>query len=182
MRLLGVEDGSFKAHLRDVYQSTILCGVVWTQEGIENIHLREVAVDGLDVTDRLLDLMEGLQLDAVILGGVTFAGFNVMDVHRVYRETDVPVIVYIAASPNPDRVKSALEAHFDDWEKRYSMIDALGPIHETQINEEDPPVYFEVVGCDASWAENVIKESAVLSRTPEPVRIAGLIARGLTLR
>lgn len=182
MRLLGVEDGSFKAHLRDVDQLTILCGVVWTQEGIEDIQLREVTVDGLDVTERLLDLMKGMQLDAVILGGVTFAGFNVMDVHRLHRETDVPIIIYIAMKPNQDRVKKALEAHFDDWEKRYSMIDALGPIHEAKTHEDDPPIFFEVVGCDAFWAENVLKESAVLARTPEPVRIAGFIARGLTLR
>ena len=70
MHLLGVEDGSFKAHLRDVDQLTILCGVVWTQEGIDDIQLREVTVDGLDVTERLLDLMKGMHQLMVATFGI----------------------------------------------------------------------------------------------------------------
>jgi endonuclease V-like protein UPF0215 family len=46
--------------------------------------------------------------------------------------------------------------------------------------EGEPPVYFEVVGCPIQWAVEVLKDAALTCRIPESVRVAGLVARGVS--
>ena len=55
-----------------------------------------------------------------------------------------------------------------------------GEIHSTRVFREGQKIYFEVIGFSPGWAEKVLKDSAMISRIPEPVRVAGLVTRGLT--
>ena len=178
-RLLGVEDGSFEAFSESSI-STYLCGVVWDSGVIRDVRLSEISVDGLDATDRLLEIMDGLDLDAVILGGITFAGFNIIDPFRVFDEIMVPLIVYSGVKPDNESMYQALKKNFVDWEARWSIVERLGDVHETVSLQGEPKIYFEVVGCTLSWAEEVLRSAALISRIPEPVRAAGIIARGLS--
>jgi len=178
-RLLGVEDGSFES-FSESSSSTYLCGVLMDSGGIRDVRLAEISVDGLDATEMLLNLMDGLDLDAVILGGITFAGFNVMDPFTIFAETMVPLIVYSGVKPDNESMYRALKKHFGDWEARWGIVERLGDVYETVSFRGEPGIYFEVVGCTPSWAEEVLKSAALISRIPEPVRVAGIIARGLS--
>ena len=180
LRILGVEDGSFDAFNRKAPGRTLLCGVLMKGDRILKVRHAEIRVDGLDATDKLLSLMRGVEVDAVILGGITFGGFNVIDPRVINTETEVPVIVYSGVEPDNDAVRAALRKHFPDWKRRWKIIEGLGEIHSTRVFREDPEIYFEAIGCDPEWAEEVLKDSAMISRIPEPVRVAGLMARGLT--
>jgi endonuclease V-like protein UPF0215 family len=53
-------------------------------------------------------------LRAVILGGVSFAGFNVIDPTIVYEEFWKPVIVISRTKPDNKAVKRALQYDFED--------------------------------------------------------------------
>ena len=178
-RLLGVEDGSFEA-FTESSSSTYLCGVVMDSGVIRDVRLAEISVDGLDATERLLEIMDGLDVDAVILGGITFAGFNIVDPFKVFDETDVPIIVYSGQKPDNESMYQALKKHFGDWEARWDIVERLGDVYETISLQGEPRIYFEVVGCTPSWAEEVLKSAALISRIPEPVRVAGIIAKGLS--
>ena len=178
-RLLGVEDGSFEAFSESL-TSTYLCGVVMESGFIRDVRLAEVSVDGLDATERLLEVMHGFDLDAVILGGITFAGFNLVDPFRVFNETMVPLIVYSGVKPDNQSMYRALKGNFGDWEARWGIVECLGDVYETVSLRGEPGIYFEVVGCAPSWAEEVLKSAALITRIPEPVRVAGIIARGLS--
>ncbi len=140
----------------------------------------EIQVDGLDATDKLLSMMRGIEVDAVILGGITFGGFNVINPRIIHTETGVPIIVYSGVKPDNAAVLAALRKHFPDWKSRWEIIGGLGKIHSIKVFAEDQKIYFEAIGCDPEWAEVVLKDSALISRIPEPVRVAGLVARGLT--
>jgi len=178
-RLLGVEDGSFEA-FSESSTSTYLCGVVMESGIIRDVRLAEISVDGLDATDRLLEIMYGLDLDAVVLGGITFAGFNIVDPFTVFDETMVPLIVYSGVKPDNRSMYQALRSNFGDWEARWGIVERLGEVHEAVSLTGEPEIYFEAVGCTPSWAEETLKSAAIVSRIPEPVRVAGIIARGLS--
>ena len=137
-------------------------------------------MDGLDATDKLLSMIRRMEVDAIILGGITFGGFNVIDPRVIHGETGVPIIVYSGVKPDNDAVLAALMKHFPDWERRWEIIGGLGEIHRTRVFREGQKIYFEVIGCSPGWAEKVLKDSAMISKIPEPVRVAGLVARGLT--
>jgi len=178
----GVEDGSFEAfrrELADAEQYTVLCLTRLCGAVIQDVRLRRVKVDGLDATDALLNMLAGLEVDAVILGGVTFAGFNVVDVERVYRETSVPVIVFSADRPDVEATLGALRKHFGDWRERWGMYSALGDIHPLRIGGH-PVVYYECVGCSTEFAEGVLVDQALTARTPEALRVADMVAKGLS--
>jgi len=180
LRILGVEDGSFDAFNRKAPGHTLLCGVLMEGDRVLLVRHAEIEVDGLDATDKLLGVMRGIELDAVILGGITFGGFNVIDPRVIHDETGVPLIVYSGVKPDNDAVLAALKKHFLDWERRWEIIEGTGEIHSTRVFRESPEIYFEAIGCDPGGAEEVLKGFAVISRIPEPVRVAGLMARGLT--
>ena len=180
LRILGVEDGSFDAFNREAPGRTLLCGVLMKGDRILKVRHGEIRVDGLDATDKLLSLMRGIDVEVVILGGITFGGFNVVDPRVIHGETGVSIIVYSGVKPDNDAVLAALRNHFPDWEIRWEIIEGLGEIHCIRVFREDPEIYFEAIGCDPEWAEVVLKDSAMISRIPEPVRVAGLVARGLT--
>jgi endonuclease V-like protein UPF0215 family len=178
LRLVGVEDGSFKAFEPD--QSTLLCAVLMVGDCVESVRLGRITVDGRDATDVLLGMLVNIQCDAVILGGISFAGFNVVDPHRLKDELGVPVIIYSGIRPNSESVLGALKTHFSDWEDRWTLIAQLGDIYNITTKAGSPPVFFEVVNESKGWAKSVLRYSASLTRIPEPVRVAGIVARGLT--
>ena len=176
----GVEDGSFKAFSRDTLQHTPLCCVIMFGDRIVDVKIEPIVIDGLNATNALLNMVSGLENEAIILGGITFAGFNIIDAERVNRETGLPVVVYIGEKPNGDSMIQALKKHFSDWELRWSAVSKLGEIRSMVNMKGEPPIYYEVVGASIDWVEVLLKETALTCRIPEPVRVAKLIARGIS--
>jgi endonuclease V-like protein UPF0215 family len=180
LRIVGVEDGSFEAFQRKRLQHTLLCAVKMLGASIQEVLLRKIEVDGRDATEKLLEMLGVTGCDVIILGGVSFAGFNVIDAVRVHEVIRVPVIVFSGEKPDSESVREALRTHFVDWDERWAPIAVLGEVYSAVTMKSEPPVYFEVVGASPEWAETVLRHSAKLCRVPEPVRVAGMIARGLT--
>ena len=82
IRVLGVDDGAFTPHVKGQVPviGVVFRGGYWL-DGV--MHTR-IAVDGFDATERIASMIMGSshykQLRVVMLNGVTFAGFNVVDV------------------------------------------------------------------------------------------------------
>lgn len=179
---VGVQDGSFEAFQRGIasaIQHTSLCLTKLAGAVIQDIRVGCITVDGLDSTDVLLNNLADWNYDCLILGGATFAGFNVVDVEIVYKTTGKPVIVYSPKMPDMDATLGALRKHFSDWELRWGRYEALGELHEYRIADY-PTIYYEVVGESTSYAEKVLNEQAIHGRTPEAVRVADIIAKGVS--
>ena len=179
---VGVQDGSFEAFQRGIasaIQYTSLCLTKLAGSVIQDIKLACITVDGLDATEALINNLAGWDYDVVILGGATFAGFNVVDVENVYKTTGKPVIVFSSKYPDMEATLHALRKHFPDWEMRWNRYEALGELFELRLDDA-PSVYYEVVGESTSYAEKVLREQAINGRTPEAVRVADLIAKGVS--
>ena len=179
---VGAQDGSFEAFQRGIasaIQYTSICLTKLAGPVIQDIRLARITVDGLDATDVLLNKLKGWEYDVLILGGATFAGFNVVDVENVYKTTGKPVIVYSPKMPDMEATLGALRKHFPDWQMRWARYEALGELHELRIRD-CPSVYYEAVGCSTEYAERVLLEQAINGRTPEAVRVADLIAKGVS--
>ncbi len=77
----------------------------------------KVRRDGVNATDALIALVRGKfreHVRAVLLQGIALAGFNVVDVHRLAGELDVPVVVADVAcewraAPNPVDVRACVD-------------------------------------------------------------------------
>ncbi|MDH5816089.1 MAG: DUF99 family protein [Candidatus Nezhaarchaeota archaeon] len=184
MRFLGVEDGSFTPHKFQSKGKTILCGVLTNGLRIEEVSLRLIDVDGLDATEKLLDIAKHLgSLDMIILGGVTFGGFNIIDPVIVHEELKVPVVIVTAEKPDNEAVFNALKKHFKDWKIRYEVFEKLAsisPIYEVKLNPKENPTFLEVVGIEFEKAFEILRRITIRGRIPEPVRIANRIAKAVS--
>ncbi len=180
LRVVGVEDGGFSRAPLSQSQRALLVCVLLQGPWIIDFRVNRILVDGLDASDRLSSMLRELCFDVVMLAGVSFAGFNLIDPLLVFEEFHKPVIVISRTKPDNLAVKSALVRHFNDWHVRWSIFEKLGPIFEVISMPNKPPLYVEVVGCDVDWARDLIRALAAVCRVPEPIRVARLIARGLT--
>jgi len=182
LRTVGVDDGGFQSQWSPIrrHGKAILAAVLLNEYWIDDIHVGEITVDGLDATEILANLLNRWEFDAVFLSGVSFAGFNLIDADAIYKKFRRPVIVVSGDKPDNMAVKNALQKHFTDWEARWRIIRKLGRIYSAAPVVAEPPLYFEAVGLSPRSAKLMIRALAVSSRLPEPIRVARLIARGLT--
>jgi len=172
-RIVGVEDGSFQK----TSQKALLAAVLLQKEWIEDVGFSYITVDGLDATEKLIEILSGWKFDAVMLAGLSFGGFNIIDPHEVFKHFHKPVIVVSRTKPNNVAVKRALQRHFADWERRWKIFEKVAPVY--RVNTV-PPLYIEVVGVSFSAAVKILKAEMFVCRVPESLRVARLIARGLS--
>jgi endonuclease V-like protein UPF0215 family len=133
----------------------------------------------LDGTTEALRMLRHLPRRSVLLSGVTFGGFNLINPRTIHEQRNVPVIVVIGSRPNNTAVKRALVRHFPDWKARWKIINSLGPIHTIRTIGDEPPIYYEHFGCSSAEARRILSVLSMVSRVPEPLRVAGIVARGV---
>jgi len=119
------------------------------------------------------------QLRAILLDGVTFGGFNVVDIQELHEETSVPVIVVTRTFPDFDAIRRALE-NLENSELRFSIIKKAGSL--TPVDTGGPSeVYIQCAGLSPEYAAKLVKKTSLHSSIPEPIRVAHLIATAMVL-
>jgi endonuclease V-like protein UPF0215 family len=141
--VVGVENGSFQ---KGITPNALLAAVLFKGLKIERVQIMKVTVDGLDATHKLVKTLRGWKFKAVMLAGVSFAGFNVIDPTTVYKEFGIPVIIISRTKPDNKAVKRALHCHFEGWQIRWAVFEKLGLIHKVLVLVGEPSVYVETVG------------------------------------
>jgi len=177
MLTVGVEDGSF---IKGRTKATHLVGVLFKGTEIDNVRITRILVDGFDATQKLIKLIHKWSFDAVFLAGVSFAGFNTIDPAIINETFKVPVIVVVRTKPNNKNVKWALQKHFKDWRRRWNVFSKLGSVYKVTPLSGERPLYVEVLGANIKWACNLIRALTVYGKIPEPLRVAKIIAHGLS--
>lgn len=177
VRVLGVDDAPFQFSDKE----TLLVGTVFRGGSyIEAVLSETVTVDGLDVTDRIIAMVQesrqGEQVQVVMLDGITFAGFNVADIGNIAEAADVAVIAVSRDRPDRERMRSGMD-HVDRVDEREELIDAAGTVKHHELPDGD--VHFQHVGISEEQARTVIDLTTVRGRVPEPVRVAHLIGAGI---
>jgi endonuclease V-like protein UPF0215 family len=177
MLTVGVEDGSFQ---KGTTRKALLAAVLLRGVEIENVRVTKITVDGLDATQKLAETLDGWVFDGVLLAGVSFAGFNVIDPTVVHERFGKPVVVVTLTKPDNKSVKRALQRHFEDWKTRWRVFEKLSSAHKVIVLTGGSPVYVETIGVGVKWASNLIRTLSICGRVPEPIRSARMIARGLS--
>lgn len=164
---------------RDPTGYTFLVAALLEGSRILDVKIGTIRIDGLDSQRVLLALLKGLSYDAIMLSGVAFGGFNVIDIMKVARKVRKPVIVIIRDPPDNKAVRNALRKHFRDWRQRWERVRHAGPMHSCKPMVDEPSLCYEVRGASPAFARRIIIASCTVARLPEPVRVAGIIAKGL---
>jgi endonuclease V-like protein UPF0215 family len=173
--IIGFDDAPFP---RDYQGNVKVVGAVFANLRFDGLVIGEIERDGSDAAlklERLLaesKFMEHVQL--IMLQGIALGGFNVVDVFYLNKQLALPVLVVSRKLPDMESIKKALISHIPEGEKKWAVIDKLGPM------ESAGNVYVQRVGLTLEQATSVIERFAIHSQIPEPLRTAHLIASAIT--
>jgi len=109
--VLGIDDGKFVPRTKGTVDvvGVVYRGGYW----LEGVMHTEITIDGLDATEKMAAMVEGSpfygELRVLVLDGVTFAGFNVVDISKLSRRLDLPVISVVREKPDLEEIRSALK-------------------------------------------------------------------------
>lgn len=177
IRVLGVDDSPFK--FKDKTADVI--GVVARLPAyIEGVLRTQVEVDGRDATEKLIELVSSskfkAQLKLLMLDGIVFGGFNVIDIEQLHEKTGLPVVTITRRKPDLKSIKKALVKNFKDWRERYALISKGSLIKiETKYN----PLFVRYLGIELNTLKDILKLSTIRGVIPEPIRVAHLVASGI---
>jgi uncharacterized protein len=178
-RCIGIDDGPFPPKTNDKPRYAPLVAAWLKGPHLQRLNTSWITVDGLDATRTAQKLIRGSTRVPILLSGVTFGGFNLIDPWKIHHVSRGPTIVVIGSRPNNGAVKRALTRHFPDWRERWDVFKSLGALRKLRTVPGESPIFFEKFGCSTRESELLLKSWAVVSRIPEPLRVAGLVARGL---
>jgi len=181
IRVLGVDDGVFTPHMKGLVPivGVVFRGGYWL-DGV--MHTR-VEVDGFDASDKLVSMIVNSphykQLRVIMLNGVTFAGFNIVDIKKLNAETQLPVIAVTREKPDFSEIHEALK-NLPKSEERWKSILTAGEIFEVLTRTESERVYMQISGIFEDDAKKILRLTSTRSNIPEALRVAHLIASGIS--
>jgi endonuclease V-like protein UPF0215 family len=181
IRVLGVDDGAFKPHVKG---QVLVVGVVFRGGfWLDGVMHTTIAVDGFDATDKIASMITGSphykQLRVVMLNGVTFAGFNIVDVQELHAATKLPVITVTREKPDFEDIRKALQ-NLPNPEMRWEAILGAGEPVEVSTRSAEAKVYMQTVGVSEEDAVKILRLTSTRSNIPEALRVAHLIASGIS--
>lgn len=172
--VIGFDDAPFeRAHRGDVP----IVGTVYSGLRLEGIVIAKVRRDGLNSTDVLVRLITRSRfrghLQLVMLQGIAFAGFNVIDLPRLHAALGIPVLVVVRKRPNMRAIERALLHKVRGGARKWRLIRRAGPV------ERLGAVYVQRAGLSAEETQSALARYALAGNLPEPLRTAHLIAGAL---
>ena len=181
IRILGVDDGVFVPHSKGV--ATVVGIVYRGGHWLDGVMQTEVKIDGMDATKKIASMITASphydQLRVIMLNGVTFAGFNVVDIQKLFERVRLPVITVTREKPDFDNIRKALR-NLPEYEKRLEAMENAGKLIEVHTRDAEQAVYMQIMGILEKDAKKILKSTSTRSNIPEALRVAHIIASGLT--
>lgn len=179
IRILGIDDSAL-LNEKVMIVGTVFRGADW----MDGVLRSDITKDGVDATDIIINMIIKSkhygQIRVVMLDGITYAGFNVVDINEIYGQTGIPVIVVMRSMPDFEKIKAALK-YFPDGDERWIIIQKAGKIDEIAGGKEKSSIYVQKAGINLEIVLKIIRLTSIRSNIPEPLRVAHLIATGIIL-
>jgi endonuclease V-like protein UPF0215 family len=169
LRAIGFDDAPFERKRRgDVGLSGVVCagtrfeGLVWGR----------VRQDGWNATEAILALLLGgkflPQLHLVLLDGIGFGGFNLVDLEGLAAQLGRPCVAVMRRLPDLAAMERAIR-RLPRPERRLALLARAGPIHRLE------GFVFQVRGAEPAATAQALARVTDRGNVPEPLRLAHLV-------
>lgn len=172
VRTIGIDDGPFSRAKKGgnvVIVGAVYRGGTW----FDGLLTSKVRKDGWNATDTIISMIQKskfhAQLHYIMLDGIAFGGFNIVDIQRLFQKTGLKVMVVVRKKPDLDSVYQALQK-ISQPEKRWRILKAAGPLYPVR------KVWLQLAGMDLKEAAELLNLTCTRALIPEPLRVAHLIA------
>ncbi len=173
-RFLGIDDAPFD---KFVDKEVLVVGTVFRGgDWMDGVLSTKARVDGNDATTKLIEMINKTKfkpmLQAIFLDGIALGGFNIIDINKLHKKTKLPVIIVIRDYPDFTKIISALTKL--NMKSKIKLLKKAGkPLKAGNI-------YIQCLGVSLQKAQDIVKRTATRSFLPEPIRIAHIIAAGIS--
>jgi endonuclease V-like protein UPF0215 family len=173
--VVGYDDAPFdRKHRGDV----TLIGAVCSRTRLDGVLRGSVRKDGRNSTERMATLLGqshfAEHVQAVLLQGIAVAGLNVVDIHGLADTLGMPVLVVARKQPNMPAMQRALKKTGRGWERKWNLLLAAGEMEPLR------GVFVQRAGLSLAQARHLLAATTLHGKLPEPLRLAHLIAGGIT--
>lgn len=180
IRVLGVDDCPFIPHTRGQVPviGVVFRGGYW----LDGVLHTKIAVDGFDATEKIGSMITSSphykQLRVIMLNGVTFAGFNIVNIETLNSTTKIPVITVTRERPDLEKIRKALK-NLPKTQERWNAILNAGEPLEVPSRSGKKKIYMQVAGISQDDAQKILRLTSTRSNIPEALRVAHIIASGV---
>lgn len=169
IRILGLDDSPFTKKDKKV----LVIGTMYRGGNfLDGIISFQVERDGEDATQKIIDMIEKTRfknIGVVLLNGISFGGFNIIDVEKISKF--IPVIVVMRKIPNYEKFFNAM--------KKSGKGNIIRKIKRLMSPENINGIFVQYFGISKEKVEKILKITCTHSKIPEPLRIAHIIASGV---
>lgn len=169
IRVIGFDDAPF---VRESKGKVPLAGVVCAKTRFEGMLWGQIQQDGWDATETISNLLQQskffMQLHIVLLDGLGFGGFNLVDLPVLGKNLQLPCVALMRRYPKLDKMKNAISC-LPNVETRLQRLERAGEIYHY------PPFYFQVYGEDPNTIAQTLLYLTDCGNVPEALRLAHLI-------
>ncbi|MEM9075279.1 MAG: DUF99 family protein [Myxococcota bacterium] len=164
--VIGFDDGPFQG------VRVPLLGAVYARERLDGVVTGEITRDGDEATQAIADLVLKSRfaehIRCVMLQGLTFAGFDVVDLDALHRAVARPVLVVARKAPNLERMNAALEK-IEGANERRRRLESAGLMRPLA------GVWIQSAGLSEAAAKATLELHTRYGAFPEPLRVAHLL-------
>jgi len=158
--------------------STLAAVVTRASRVVDGFAFGTCTVGGTDATEEIVHLFHDLDREDVaylLIAGVAPAWYNILDLERLQRAVDRPVMA--VTFEESAGLEPALEREFSgaDLEDRLDRYRRLPERHPLEVDGHD--LYVRSVGIEREDSHAVIQAFTPEGGRPEPLRLARLAAR-----
>ena len=174
IRVIGIDDAPFNKFKKG---NVAVIGAVFRGGSfLDGVLSTKARIDGNNATKKIIEMINKCkfkpQLQCIFLDGIAVGGFNIIDVKELSKKTKLPVIVIIRKNPNIKKIKETLIKI--NKKDKIKLIEKAGSV--VPVNK----IYVQITGLSIEKAKEILEITCTRSLIPEPVRIAHLIASGIT--
>ncbi|MEM7590694.1 MAG: DUF99 family protein [Cyanobacteria bacterium P01_A01_bin.83] len=169
IRAIGFDDAPFE---RGQSQKVNIAGIVCANTRFEGMVWGAVDVDGHDATEIICQLLIGKkflpQLNLVLLDGIGFGGFNLVNLSLLAQRLQLPCVAMMRKLPNIQKMMAAM-SRLPNFEQRLARLHQAGEIYAY------PPFFFQVQGEQPEIIAQALEQLTDRGKVPEALRLAHLV-------
>jgi endonuclease V-like protein UPF0215 family len=177
IRALGIAESFAKGESR----TSVLAGVVMRSDLIvDGFAFAETTVGGMDATQKVLQIYQTLERDdinVILLNGCVISWYNVIDLHEIAAKIKLPIIC-VTYDTSEGLEKYFKENFPDDFQARIEAYSRNGARKLFQLHT-GATIYLRALNVNEKDALQVLDKFTLNGSVPEPLRIAGILARSL---
>ena len=175
IRVIGFDDSPFR---RGEGGKVAIAGIVCGLTRFEGMVWGEVQQDGWDATDAICQLLLGgkflSQLHLLIMDGIGFGGFNIVDLPLLHQRLNIPCVAVMRRQPDLAAIKEAMR-RLPEPERRFEILQRAGRVWESE------PFFFQVCGEAPEIIAATLQRLTDRGKVPEALRLAHLIGAAVII-